>query len=505
MIYDNQKACGTEIFKTMFGSEESATVNPVVLLLAQMQMGKSGTYWHVIFEALRNRKVDQVFIISGNREKTLRKQVKMDVNTYTDQYGKKYKKKITVLWGADLYSAGNPIEDVPENTLIVWDEAHYAQSKSNGPYKFFEHNGLEGILNGTMELQDIIDRKIYLLNVSATPFSELYSNFIQPCDYHKVVRLLPDKSYFGVDYYIKENRLCQSFVVDQDRMDDLEALFTRYNTKENPRYMLVRVCNTKDATRLVESVCEKLDIVCHQMNSKISTISIDDLEEKPSKPTVVVLSGMLRMGKVVPKDHIAMVFEAKPAKSNRHTDTGLQGLLGRVCGHTQNPSGFDIDVYIEPNLCNYVVQYAQLYHYDEGPLINPAMNLKASVNSRSHMETNVQCMELLNPTEPTKKALMKMIAKQYNTLNNYNFVMKNLLTQSNKTFLSQIEKAKYTSYIEPNTCYVCKLFTKEEQKVWLLIGDGVEREPVPEPMDMDIIRDSCVFKPTSSPFYISNP
>ena len=88
--------------------------------------------------------------------------------------------------------------------------------------------------------------------------------------------------------------------------------------------MFVYVCNTKDATRLVESVCEKLDIVCHQMNSKISTISIDDLEEKPSKPTVVVLSGMLRMGKVVPKDHIAMVFEAKPAKSNRHTDTGLR-------------------------------------------------------------------------------------------------------------------------------------------------------------------------------------
>ena len=502
MIYDNQKACGTEIFKTMFGSEESATVNPVVLLLAQMQMGKSGTYWHVIFEALRNRKVDQVFIISGNREKTLRKQVKMDVNTYTDQYGKKYKKKITVLWGADLYSAGNPIEDVPENTLIVWDEAHYAQSKSNGPYKFFEHNGLEGILNGTMELQDIIDRKIYLLNVSATPFSELYSNFIQPCDYHKVVRLLPDKSYFGVDYYIKENRLCQSFVVDQDRMDDLESLFTRYNTKENPRYMLVRVCNTKDATRLVESVCEKLDIVCHQMNSKISTISIDDLEEKPSKPTVVVLSGMLRMGKVVPKDHIAMVFEAKPAKSNRHTDTGLQGLLGRVCGHTQNPSGFDIDVYIEPNLCNNVVQYAQNYHDDKGPLLNPAMNLKTKRNTHTPTNvTNVKCLALNNPIDSTKKALIQLAYEQYPDLNQYTFVMKNLLKQSNHSILGEIERSEFSISIPSNTCYLCKMYNEEEKKVWLLIGDENHEEEQEQQKsvnttdDIDIIRDKCVFKP----------
>ena len=502
MIYDNQKACGLEIFDTMFGSESSMPLNPVVLLLAQMQMGKSGTYWHVIFEALRNRKVDHVFIISGNREKDLRSQVHHDKKDYTDQYGKEFKKKITILWGSDLFSMRRSPANVPNNTLIVWDEAHFAQSKSNGPYKFFEHNGLEGMLNGTMNLQDITDRNINLLTVSATPFSELYANALQPCSYHKVVRLVPDKSYFGVDHYINEGRLCQSFEVDLEHMDDLESTLARYNTTDDPRYMLIRVCRITKATQFVENVCEKLDMVCHRMNSKVCTISIDKLSQKPTKPTVIVLSGMLRMGKVVPKEHIAMVFEAKTPKNTRQTDTGLQGLLGRVCGHTQKPNGFDIDVYIEPNLCNNVVQYAQNYHDDKGPLLNPAMNLKTKRNTHTPTNvTNVKCLALNNPIDSTKKALIQLAYEQYPDLNQYTFVMKNLLKQSNHSILGEIERSEFSISIPSNTCYLCKMYNEEEKKVWLLIGDENHEEEQEQQKsvnttdDIDIIRDKCVFKP----------
>ena len=502
MIFANQKTCGDEILKTMFGyedsTEESTSLNPVVLLLAQMQMGKSGTYWYVIFEALRNRKVDQVLIISGNREKDLRTQVQQDKKAYTNQYGKEFNKQITILWGSDLYSKRRSITVVPNNTLIVWDEAHFAQSKSNGPYKFFKHNGLEGMLNGTMNLKDITDRNIYLLNVSATPFSELYANALQPCPYHEVVRLVPDSSYFGVDFYINDRRLCQSFEVDEYHVSELETLLTRYNTKDNPRYMLIRVTNTTKATRLVENICKRLDIVSHRMNSKVRTISIDDLSQKPRKPTVVVLSGMLRMGKVVPKEHLAMVFEAKTPKNTRHIDTGLQGLLGRVCGHTQNPSGFDIDVYIEPNLYNYVVYYVQNYEEEHGPLIKPAMNLKTSLLTNIKTDTNVTCLTLTNPEAPQRNSIMKQINEQFPELMDRTFVMKDLNKISNGKFYTQIEKNTFTSIMKPNTCYVCKLFGQDENKVWLLVDNGIEEQPESKNNrcnDMNVILDQCVYKP----------
>jgi len=48
--------------------------NSYVILLAQMQSGKSLCYWNVAFEQLRLNKSDSVIIFSGNRENELKKQ-----------------------------------------------------------------------------------------------------------------------------------------------------------------------------------------------------------------------------------------------------------------------------------------------------------------------------------------------------------------------------------------------------------------------------------------------
>jgi hypothetical protein len=375
MIHDNQRACGDQILDA-FKSD-----NPFVLLLAQMQMGKSGTYWHVIIEALRSKMFNRVFLISGNREKELRQQIKADVKLYTKD-NTDLRKKINVLWGGDLSSKKKPMVSVPSNTLIVWDEAHYAQSTANGPNKFFEHNDLNGMLNGSMELSDILKRRIFLLTVSATPFSELYANHENPCEYHKTIRLIPDKSYCGVDYYIKNGRINESFQITTDNVKELREIMSKYNDPKSPKYMLIRICQnrgqTSEAYPIISSLCTSMRMNCEVMNSTERTITTSDLNKKPKKPTVIILCGMLRMGKVVPKEHIAMVFEEQSKRNTRLADTGLQGLLGRMCGYPTDKRGFNIDVYLEPKIIEHTEAYSEAYDSVSGPLIKPAMNLKNS-------------------------------------------------------------------------------------------------------------------------------
>jgi hypothetical protein len=491
MIYDNQKTCGKNILE-MFNSN-----NPVVLLLAQMQMGKSGTYWYVIREALKVKLVDKVLLISGNREKDLRQQINNDLISYT-QDNQCLRNKITVLWGSALYSKQKPIVDVHSNTLIVWDEAHYAQSTSNGPYKFFQHNKLDGMLNGSMKLDDILQKRVFLLTVSATPFSELYANHISHCKYHKVIHLTPDNSYYGVDYYIKTGRLKESFVINDNTTPRLENVLSNHNNINDPKYILIRVCRTTkqyaESSSLIVGLCKKLNMKCHVMNSVCRTITISDLNVKPRKPTVVIVSGMLRMGKVVPKEHIAMVFEEKTVKNTRLIDTGLQGLLGRMCGYS-NSSGFNIDVYVEPKIIQTIYEYSKSYNSVEGPIINPATNLKKSITKS---KSKIVCYELADPKCSTKKSLMNQIHTQYPELLKYNMRMMNLLKNCNSNILEQLENCtELRLRIEPDKCYVCKLFSGEYKKVWLLIRD-IEQISTQEPNEIDILRDLCVFKPISN-------
>ena len=151
-------------------------------------MGKSGTYWYVILKMLfGNYNIKNVLIISGNREKELFEQVKEDKKKYTEWFlnqksirdscskekielmRKVINSRIKIMWGGDL----KRVDSISDNTLIVWDESHFAQSRENKPFEFFEKNGLSSILDGSEENNQ---RNISLLTVSATPFSELVLN-----------------------------------------------------------------------------------------------------------------------------------------------------------------------------------------------------------------------------------------------------------------------------------------------------------------------------------------
>ena len=474
-----------------------------ILLLAQMQMGKSGTYWYVILNTLfdKSNGIENVIIISGNREIELHQQVHDDKAAYrkwflnlpetTDAYSKeelkemkvKSKKNIQILWGSQLQSMNNAI---PNNTLIVWDEAHYAQSENNSPDKFFKSNNLDTLINGTVSLDEIKTRNIKILNVSATPFSELVVNR-ENNPLHKVVKLEPGTNYFGMEYYSNNKYIHPSFVISDENTTLLKNTLLKHNNAEDPKYILIRVTE-KTKYSFIRAVCEDLQYDCKFYNSVRKDIELDVLQTKPNVSTVIIISGMLRMGKVIHKNNISVVFEESTKKEQRKIDTGFQGLLGRVCGYSPSGFGFNIHIYVENSILENVEEYLDNYNSEHGPYCSKAMNTRTSsvhnfkskqtfalyeIPYENGMLTNKQNISKpyvknwLNINLLTLKLSDAHETKMQNILkNDEQLVAKNVNMKSNKGFYNMIyDNTDFTYRDISENVYILN----DYEKVWLLI------------------------------------
>ena len=81
------------------------------------------------------------------------------------------------------------------------------------------------------------------------------------------------------------------------------------------------------------------------------------------------------MGQVVPKDHIAMVYEQS---KHPNADTILQGLLGRMCGYQAKGAHRGVDIYVSPMAEDLIRKYSRAWQegiMDELSTITRAMNL----------------------------------------------------------------------------------------------------------------------------------
>ena len=532
-IHTNQKTCGRSII-------DAFTIQAFyhVLLLAQMQMGKSGTYWYVILKMLfGNYNIKNVLIISGNREKELFEQVKEDKKKYTEWFlnqrsirescskekielmRKVINSRIKIVWGGDL----KRVDSISDNTLIVWDESHFAQSRENKPFEFFEKNGLSSILDGSEENNE---RNISLLTVSATPFSELVLNDNKTSC--KTIRLEPDTNYYGIEHYRKKDVIKSSFSISLDTRDMLKNVFV--NHKNEQKYIIVRVSDNKEQLNIVQSICTELNILCKQYNSKKKEIEIEELNDMPEKLTIIVISGMLRMGKVLPKDHISVVFESSTKNNSRKVDTGFQGLLGRMCGYTSREGGFDVTIYIEENLIQEVDEYIETYKTDAGPVTGKAMNVRAeppfkrqpnlynvlpiSIDEEGEFLTakgNIYSNKLTNwlkqnvhkigCDEATKVTLLNLINSTETK-----YVRKNADKTSNSVFKHMIDNVNFEynkeiayKTIEKTELCLVSYPSFEKQPLWLIFRDdenlpGVEQEKIGNYTEGLYVLNRCVFK-----------
>jgi len=332
-----------------------------VMLLAQMQSGKTFVYSFVLCEMWRLGRVNHVVIFSGNAEVALREQTKacLENEDFQECYKAhlleeleseeeaeekwnnikenfKDENKFRVIWGTAMKKRMEPME----NTLFIWDESHFAQTQGMCPDQFLEKMGI--MPNGDQE--SLIERNNYVLSVSATPFSEA-SDLILSNQQKEMIIFTPSNEYLGVAKMIEREMIvgyevpvdcAREFMMSSDERIGLTSYgiirIPHDGGKKNVRGSVdyeelarelgwdVRLYYETDDPRRVHSTGDE------EMENEF----IDLLNEVPERNTLILVKDHCRMGQQLPKQNISFVLETAVRSK---TDVLLQGLLGRMCGY----------------------------------------------------------------------------------------------------------------------------------------------------------------------------
>ena len=284
------------------------------LLKAECQAGKTGVFHKLIKEMLKSGEIQNAYILCGSSETDLRDQAKKDTLRYNPDA------PINVIFRQDFKKVTMDIT----NALIVVDESHLDAGKDMEMAKFLRKHGISMDGNPMM----LIKKNAYLVSVSATPYAEICAIAHNETPYPKHMEtLVSGETYFGLSNYLYLGLMKPTFDLVNNRI-----AFTNLFTSA-PKYALMRMTQGKHASKQEQAVttfCKEKGYKVKYFTSEKSDILIDDLKNAPSVNTVIIIRGRLRAGKVVPKQHIAFVWEG--AKSS-DTAALVQGLPGRMCGY----------------------------------------------------------------------------------------------------------------------------------------------------------------------------
>ena len=358
---------------------------PFSILLAQMQSGKTGTYLFTALEMVRQGTVDRVVIICGSSDTSLREQTKRDLDeAYEASMGEaeavgdnEWKTALAsaefgVFFSQDLKNIDGDFEDV----LIIHDESHMAQSKNNIPFKkFYQKNNLDKALMGDFTL--LKEKNNYILGVSATPFSEIVSNKkVQTSDWTTEESQLlggvdlvpknfffmqPGQGYIGVPELLLHNSIkFEAENIKTDDCDHIASILRKGTVKYHKKYVVVRSHMAEKDKDMMETIATSCGYKYVSVfgGSGGGKTSLDFMKKEPFDKTLVHICGRFRMGQVVSKRFIAMVYEQSV---NPNADTILQGLVGRMCGYQVNGSHLDVDIYVSLKAEEIVRKYGRAW------------------------------------------------------------------------------------------------------------------------------------------------
>jgi hypothetical protein len=328
MFYENQKQAAIEITRKFDEVNE-------VLLMAQMQSGKTGTFIYAALEMLRAKTVKRVVIFSGVSSVELFEQLNVNVIELCAVYSAihsvpSFRDRFILLRASDLKR-----HTLKKKTLLIYDESHFAQRNSNRVASFIEANGFR--LDGSDEsLAAIREKKLRILTISATPFAECSQ--MSRRDSKAIVYAKPGKGYRGVQHFVDTDSLRSSRVIMDEELGTTffeGVLSEEYERLKGQRYYgIVRLSPRYDTdVETIESLCEAhgFEVIRHFGDHHMKS-GWKKLTKRPKQPTIVLIKGHARVGQNVPKKNVGFVYESVNG-FHRSSDSTFQSLIGRMCGY----------------------------------------------------------------------------------------------------------------------------------------------------------------------------
>ena len=324
MAHPNQAVAAKNIFDVFV----DATLR-FVMLIALCQAGKTGAFQELIRLMLAQGVVERVYILCGSNDTELRDQAHEDTkkanpSAYADGI-------IKVIFRQDFKGASMDIA----NSLTIVDESHMDQTQKQELDIFLARHGLS--MDGNPKT--LVEKNAFIVSVDATPYSELAA--LQHKESYKkhIEELVPGKDYYGLAEYYHMGRVLPTFDIFSK-----PCAFEKIIKGRGNKYALMRLTKSKHGMQQEDAAIKvykriggkvlyytdkKTDIAITSAQKAKLKLNIC-LDDAPSVPTLVIVRGRLRAGKVVPKKHVGFVWEG--AKISK-TDSLVQGLAGRMCGY----------------------------------------------------------------------------------------------------------------------------------------------------------------------------
>lgn len=381
-VFDNQIETAKEIIYNFYTRQ-----NRWCLLFAEMQSGKSGTFFSIPYIISRNNVLTKklgidmcgdeinVYLLTGMNEKELIEQFETDISNFTGMNIKKnilhnseMRKFLTKKesdWSTDDILVINKMR---KNSLILIDESHYGSDKSQILNQF-----LTKILGISPNGENITLEKnnVYVVSISATPMAEFINANVSEFK-KKIVSLKNAEGYCGITEMFKNDKIFKSY--DLKDTKSVNSFLDKIVGYKKNGYILVR-CTEKQKVKILNEIGERtLDfrVIDYDQYSKsriLDNMGINDiLQNEPSKKTLIFLKGLLRAGKRVDTRNVLMMHDTAESK----VDTTVQSLLGRCCGYNKNST---IEIYCDYDSAKKYKDWVES-GYDIKKVPNKSKNIK---------------------------------------------------------------------------------------------------------------------------------
>lgn len=394
-----------------------------VLLTAQPQSGKTGTCQAVCYlvrELKEKLKITNYWFLCGMNDNGLKKQQTLEFNGLID--------KKNVLFSKDMQMykpvKGNQA-DYFENSLIILDESHYAQTayeaKQSMVHQFLnKHVGLS--LDGIEDKNK--GKNLWFLSVSATPMSELV-HFLRPIERNNEmieipkaqVQLEPASTYYGFKRMKELNKIHKSFnvAIPEERQKFADILTKHYlqqKAEKNYKYALIRFSNTGHGDEYRQAIQLLINFPIKYIHFHSKFMYMNDINKIVSKApdtfTIIEVYHSLRAGIQLNTKNICLVHDSYRA----NTDVTAQGLAGRCCGYNKEDHGVEIYCYME-RLDGYIKLVEENFNanYVPGNCYNVKMGYRENMGDK--FKSNIPMGGKLSEEMIEKYRKLKEETKQY--------------------------------------------------------------------------------------------
>lgn len=296
--YPNQITAGNQIIKAFeYGFDH-------VILIAQMQSGKTGTARHVASDFIQKKKSD-IYFICGMNDNDLQQQSINEFAGVLDESRILFSQRLQ-----QINKQHSSLLSVPD--LVILDESHYGSCKYSQTDQFLKKR-----------------KGCKLLSISATPMAEIAST---PNSYK--VYLLPDSDYYSIKELFQAHRIFQSADIVNEPKKFIEIISQEYERQadEAVKYIIVRSPNRWVCNDLQRSLL-KLEFNIDFLNFHSCMMKLTDINEivknPPLKTTIIWIYGSLRAGKQLNTEFIGAVHDTPHSAP----DVIAQSLLGRILGY----------------------------------------------------------------------------------------------------------------------------------------------------------------------------